>query len=544
MEAFGDITFWEVLAPLLAVAAGALVTLLVLARQTQSDQEVEAQSRRIDLQSTVDDSLEVLRALETEQGKMDPAEYASEREAVLARGAQAMAALDDAAPAGDAEPDEVPEPGGPAAAQPEGWWSQQTPLVRGLIHAGGAMAAILVFVYFAGVGSTERAEGMGMTGGTIVNEDQANANPELKALIDRVEKDPADIEALNTLTQVYLNAQQARPAMDYNQKALAADPEDHTARALRGMLTLMMGMTDRALEQVDGVLAEDPSHPLAATYRGLFLLHMDRYDEAVPALETASRLLPGNPGILRALADARAQAAGERPPSAGELLVGGTMVLAPGAQVAPTDVVFVSIKEPGQRQPIAATRIGPRFPGPFELNSTHFMAGERPVPDTVTLSIRVDRDGNVTTREDAPAAELQVTRGASDLVVSLSGGGPAAPSPAAPGPAAAGGEVLVSGTARLSGGATGAGQVLYISLRDPAGGPPFAAIRRTEVSFPYDFELTSSDLIPMMAGRPLPSALSLTVRLDNDGDPITKAGEPSATLAVDKGARGVTLTLQ
>lgn len=563
MEAFAELGTWEIALPILAMVAGIAASLLMMRTWSQSDEQVEAESRRIDLQSTVDDSIEVLRALEIEQGKMDPAEYTAEREAVLARGAKAMEALEggsgelaeapvaEEAPAPEPVPDSSPEAAPASASAPVGFWESQTPLNRGLITAGVALAVLAMFVVFAGQGSTKRLDGMSMTGGEIVNQDQARAQQEvpaaLQALLDRVEADPNDIEALNTLTGVYLNAQQAQPAMQYNEAALEADAKNHTARAYRGMLTLMMGMSDRALEQIDGVLAENPEHELAATYKGLFLMHMKRYAEAVPALEKAQALLPTNQGIQSALTDARALAAGERPPSQGELIVSGTMQLAPGTVVTGQETVFLSVKSGSQPgPPVAATRLPARFPAPFEINTTNVqaMGGSTEVPESLTLTIRVDRDGNAMTREDAPIAEVQVAKGTSDLVVTLAGGSAPAPAPSAAAPAGGGGEVLVSGTASLPAGVSAAGQVLYISLKSPSGGPPFAAIRRTNVSFPYAFELTSGDLIPMMAGRPLPDSLSLSVRLDKDGDPMSNDGEPQATLAVTKGTTGVAVTLQ
>lgn len=48
------------------------------------------------------------------------------------------------------------------------------------------------------------------------------------------------------------------------------------------------------------------------------------------------------------------------------------------------------------------------------------MMGNRPIPDLVLLSIRVDEDGNASTKAGEPEARVpSVRKGASDLTVTL-----------------------------------------------------------------------------------------------------------------------------
>ena len=52
-----------------------------------------------------------------------------------------------------------------------------------------------------------------------------------------------------------------------------------------------------------------------------------------------------------------------------------------------------------------------------------------------------------------------------------------------------------------------------------AAGPPAAVKRLTVGSFPLEVSLTNAD---MMMGGSLPKTLDITVRVDGDGNPLTK----------------------
>jgi cytochrome c-type biogenesis protein CcmH len=118
------------------------------------------------------------------------------------------------------------------------------------------------------------------------------------------------------------------------------------------------------------------------------------------------------------------------------------------------------------------------------------------------------------------------------------------PTPSPSGPA----EVVLSGTLTLDASAEITGsEILFVSVRAPGGGPPLAALRLPPGPFPMDFEITTANAIAMGgAPRPFPDALMLSVRIDRDGDPISKApDEPSATVPnATKGSTDLKLTLR
>jgi cytochrome c-type biogenesis protein CcmH len=120
--------------------------------------------------------------------------------------------------------------------------------------------------------------------------------------------------------------------------------------------------------------------------------------------------------------------------------------------------------------------------------------------------------------------------------------GDPAPAPASP--------VVVSGTLTLD--AARAADLsraiaLFISVRDPAGGPPLAALKLVPGPFPMTFSVTEANAIAMGgAPRPFPATVDVSVRLDADGDPLTKDdGLPVAALpGTKKGSTALSVLLK
>jgi len=561
--------------PLGVLIAGIAVAYVYLSNTagTDADASIEEEAREIDLGATRDEVVEALRQLEVEKPKMDPGQYEIERQQLLARGSKALRELDGAEEeeAEAARPASAGDESAPAAAAsdsqgPMAIWNALAPEWRGAISALTVVALIGGLLWMMQSDTRERREGDPITGSDIVTADNTRpsglerANPQTVAQIEALEtqlkENPQDIEALNTLTQLYLSASAPEKAFEYNRQVRELEPTNKDARAYLGVLRMMMGMTDTALAAFDEVLEEDPQHLLSHFYKGLVLLELRRFDEAVATFERAVEIDPNNPNLARALSDAKALASGEMPspePAAtGDLLVRGTLDIDPAAKASLTgrEVVFVSLKDPTQAgPPVAAIKAPAQFPAPFQITKANMMAmgAATVVPDQLLLTARIDLDGNAMTKEDAPSFTLSgIQRGAEGVRVVLSKGGGSASAPAAAPPAAAGGggDALVSGTATLAPGKDASG-VLFISLMPATGGPPVAAKRIPGASFPFEFSLTKSDMIPMMAGRPIPDQLILKLHVDRDGNASTKEDGPAAVLpSIAPGTRGVSLRLE
>jgi hypothetical protein len=101
----------------------------------------------------------------------------------------------------------------------------------------------------------------------------------------------------------------------------------------------------------------------------------------------------------------------------------------------------------------------------------------------------------------------------------------------------------IAGTARLAPGATvRPGMSFFISARPLAGGPPLAVKRLGAVEFPYKFELSARDR--MMEGTDFSGPVLLSLRLDGDGNPLTRqAGDVGVSLETKVGETKLELTL-
>ncbi|MEQ1567297.1 MAG: hypothetical protein ABMA64_16770 [Myxococcota bacterium] len=118
----------------------------------------------------------------------------------------------------------------------------------------------------------------------------------------------------------------------------------------------------------------------------------------------------------------------------------------------------------------------------------------------------------------------------------------AAPVAEAP-PAATGAALALSGTITYDGPVTGA--AVFVSVKDPAHpGPPLAAKKLPPGPFPLAFTLTDADRMQMGGGGALPASVNLVVRLDGDGDAMTKVPtEPVATVETAASNAAVAVTL-
>ncbi|MBW2282007.1 MAG: hypothetical protein JRG76_01485 [Deltaproteobacteria bacterium] len=105
--------------------------------------------------------------------------------------------------------------------------------------------------------------------------------------------------------------------------------------------------------------------------------------------------------------------------------------------------------------------------------------------------------------------------------------------------------VEIRGTIELAPGAPAGGEgVLFVIARSGAGGPPLAVRRLPVGPFPLEFSLGPGDV--MMQGRRFEGELTLTARVDRDGNPLTR-GETdlsgSAPGPVTPGQTGISIRL-
>jgi hypothetical protein len=119
-----------------------------------------------------------------------------------------------------------------------------------------------------------------------------------------------------------------------------------------------------------------------------------------------------------------------------------------------------------------------------------------------------------------------------------------APPPASAVPASGSGGARVAGVLELAPGlVAGPASTVFVIARPEGavGGAPLAAKRMSVSTFPARFELSSAD---SMMGAELPERFSLEVRLDGDGDAMSKdASDPQTAMSVALGDTNLRLVL-
>ena len=104
----------------------------------------------------------------------------------------------------------------------------------------------------------------------------------------------------------------------------------------------------------------------------------------------------------------------------------------------------------------------------------------------------------------------------------------------------------ISGTVVLGSGAPGGESgVLFVIARSGAGGPPLAVKRLPPGPFPVSFRIGPSDV--MIQGREFAGPVTLSARLDRDGNPLTRGRDDlsgSVPTPVAPGSNGVSIVLE
>ncbi|MBI2567613.1 MAG: tetratricopeptide repeat protein [Candidatus Schekmanbacteria bacterium] len=256
---------------------------------------------------------------------------------------------------------------------------------------------------------------------------------------------PETIAELNGVAHRALAEQDYNTAMAAAQKALGMDPKDLEARAHMAFMRAVIGRTDKALQSLDEILADAPDHHESLIFKTLIALQAGDADlaeatakhamtKAVGAqdrevltslLEQAKALRAGGERVGQAAPAPGAGGGTGSPATAGAAPgVSGTIRLADGAagEVSPQDTVYVIARatESTGGPPAAVRRLAAgEFPMPFALGTEDIMAGAA-WPDRMTITVRIDKDGDAMTRSEADlegSTPAPVALGARDVEI-------------------------------------------------------------------------------------------------------------------------------
>lgn len=512
---------FTVMAPAAAVVvAGGVLALLASSRSRVTDASIDAEAAALDLQSTRDEVMAALRQLELDKHKLDPADYQAERQALLARGANALRALSGAAPTPPAAAttaaltlDSLPDLPMPEGTEPVLDHLRELLDEHGSARFRAAMVALAKERPSAVVPQllaeapaptapaptapvdAPAAPASAPAAAAATPDGSSTLSPEYKGAlimlalvaivgtfvyyaqqgsVDR--RDGAGMTGNQDLGAAAAPAPMAPPAPPEAaalEARLAQNPQDIDAINELTELYLAVGDAGKAMEYNNKAKEIAPDHPDTRTFQAVLRAMVGMFPPAIEALEAVVAEHPTHPQAW-------------------------------------TYLGLIQYDKGDKARGVEALRKA------VELQ-----------PDNFGLKQALER----------------AERGEP-----LTGGAPPPPPP--PAAANGGGEVIVSGRVELAPGATVKGsEVVFVSIKDPARpGPPVAAKKYVASQLPLDFTVTTADQISMGgAPAPLPPNVSVTIRVDADGDgsAFTKTPmDPTASVAsVAVGSTGLDLKL-
>jgi cytochrome c-type biogenesis protein CcmH len=209
--------------------------------------------------------------------------------------------------------------------------------------------------------------------------------------------------------------QEFAKAIDVFKQVLAQEPNQPEAHAYMGFILVQAGHGDGALMAFEKALAVVPNFPMALWGKGM-VLYRDRQDYAGArvVLEKLLQLVP--PGeerseIARVLAEIPVsgstpeKAAGNAPksPASGQT-ISGTITVDPKLKdkIDSRAALFIIARQAGGSTgpPLAVKKIDkPTFPLHYSIGPDNVMMQGTPFAGKLTLTVRLDKDGNAMTRE-------------------------------------------------------------------------------------------------------------------------------------------------
>jgi LPXTG-motif cell wall-anchored protein len=255
---------------------------------------------------------------------------------------------------------------------------------------------------------------------------------------------------------------QADPMLMQLEAAVQREPDNLQLRNDLAQAYLERDNLMAVFEQTKVVLAKSPNDSRALTFQGLVRMAMGETDAATQMLQQATRVDPKNLDGWVALAWVYAQSNRMKEAEA---------TMAEAAKQSPKDRVRLEEVLAQMKQHVQDSKNQPAQAATGTLPEGH-------------PSI------------DAPAPVATPVAGAVTVTLTLD-------------PAAS----VRSG-------------IVFVMVKNPAGGPPIAVKRVVATSFPTTIQISSAD---SMMGQTLPASFRLEARLDTDGDPLTKpATDPKA----------------
>jgi cytochrome c-type biogenesis protein CcmH len=222
---------------------------------------------------------------------------------------------------------------------------------------------------------------------------------------------PQNLPALLAQGRAAFDRQEWSQAIDAFKGVLAIDPKNPEAHTYMGLILAQAGHADGAFLAFDRALSSDPNFPLALWGKGMLLYRVK--EDYAGARETLERLVQLSPpgeerNQIQKTIDELASLPNKRPEKkaegAGPRRTQGVISIAPElkSKFDAKAVLFVIARAANSTvgPPLAVKRIDrPVFPVAFSLGAEDVMISGMQLAGRITISARLDKDGNPMTRE-------------------------------------------------------------------------------------------------------------------------------------------------
>jgi cytochrome c-type biogenesis protein CcmH len=200
-------------------------------------------------------------------------------------------------------------------------------------------------------------------------------------------------------------------AIEAFKKVLESDPNQPEAHSYMGMILIQAGHADGAMMAFDRALAQAPNYPMALWGKGMILYREKKdYAAARVVLQQLLQLIP--PGEDRAEIEkivasfpppgSDAGQVSAAPSPASKQTVSGKITLGSKVKAMNSKATLFIIARPagsGGGPPLAVKKIDqPVFPLSYVIGAENVMMQGTPFTGKINLSVRLDQDGNPTTR--------------------------------------------------------------------------------------------------------------------------------------------------
>ncbi len=200
-------------------------------------------------------------------------------------------------------------------------------------------------------------------------------------------------------------------AIEAFKQSLVVDPDQPEAHAYMGFILMQAGHADGALLAFEKALSQVPDFPMALWGKGMVLLRDKQdYAGARQALERLAQLLPAGAERAEVEKVITEMPRSERKPRPGATAAASGQQIAGRISIDPklkakvdsqaTLFVIVRPSDAAKGPPLAVKKIDrPVFPLSYALGPENVMMRGMPFTGSVTVTARLDKDGNPTTRQ-------------------------------------------------------------------------------------------------------------------------------------------------